>query len=132
MSHPQSGAMTTESLRGNLSGELPLEGWKTLVMHCQLDEIGPSDEHPDLVRIKVAIPPSEPSVRMVEASAVWHRDLLVDLPGFEPIAEEEPATPPQVQALLEVAHPILAAPPANPGAARLHSTTGARCRTFGA
>ena len=40
-------------LRG---GELPLEGWRTVTLHCQVDAIGPSDQHPDLVKLEVSFP----------------------------------------------------------------------------
>lgn len=40
-----------------LTGELPLEGWKTTTLHCQVDSISTSDQHADLVKLEVAFPP---------------------------------------------------------------------------
>ncbi|MFJ2745224.1 hypothetical protein ACIO3O_36830 [Streptomyces sp. NPDC087440] len=41
-------------------GELPLEGWISLSVDAQLDGIGPSEQHPDLSRISLSVPPPEP------------------------------------------------------------------------
>ncbi|MFD3314729.1 hypothetical protein [Streptomyces sp. NPDC058656] len=46
-------------LRGGELPVLPLGGWDTLTLHCQVDAIGPSDRHPDLVKIEVSFPPSK-------------------------------------------------------------------------
>ncbi|WP_328491268.1 hypothetical protein [Streptomyces zaomyceticus] len=40
-----------------LTGELPLEGWRTATLHCQVDAISASDKYPDLVKLEVALPP---------------------------------------------------------------------------
>ncbi|MEU1592815.1 hypothetical protein ABZ468_08115 [Streptomyces sp. NPDC005708] len=45
-------------LGGELPNTLPLEGWTTLTLHCQVDAIGPSDQHPDLVKLEVSLPPA--------------------------------------------------------------------------
>lgn len=47
----------TELIGGELLPPLPLEGWRTVTLHCQVDAIGPSDRHPDLVRLEVSFPP---------------------------------------------------------------------------
>ncbi|MFI5990232.1 hypothetical protein ACIBAC_00060 [Streptomyces sp. NPDC051362] len=56
--------ITTAELAARLSGELPdclpLEGWLTGTLHCQLDKIGTSDRHPDLVKLEVSFPPPKP------------------------------------------------------------------------
>ncbi|MFE4579374.1 hypothetical protein [Streptomyces chartreusis] len=44
-------------LGGELPSKLPLEGWLTVAMHCQVDAIGPADQHEDLVRLEVLFPP---------------------------------------------------------------------------
>ncbi|MGW2496235.1 hypothetical protein ACWCV2_17255 [Streptomyces pseudogriseolus] len=41
-----------------LPGRLPLEGWSSMTLHCQVDAIGPSDRHPDLVKLELSIPPA--------------------------------------------------------------------------
>ncbi|MFJ5811717.1 hypothetical protein [Streptomyces sp. NPDC093093] len=96
-----------------MSGELPLEGWTETVVHCQPDEVGPSDEHPDLVRLKVSLPPSEraprsPEVKVIQGFTDWPRWLLLDL-GI-PLPPEPPAVPVHVQELLERAGPLLVPP----------------------
>lgn len=48
-------------LRGDLPSTLPLEGWRTTTLHCQVDALGPSDRHPDLVKLEVSFPPVKPS-----------------------------------------------------------------------
>jgi hypothetical protein len=47
-------------LGGELPSKLPLEGWCTVTLHCQVDAIGPSDRHEDLVRLEVSFPPPKP------------------------------------------------------------------------
>lgn len=56
--HPQELA---QLLGGELPDTLPLEGWRTLTLHCQVDAIGPSDRHPDLVQLEVSFPPAKPA-----------------------------------------------------------------------
>lgn len=46
-------------LGGELPSTLPLEGWRTVTLHCQVDAIGPSDRHPDLVKLEVSFPPAQ-------------------------------------------------------------------------
>ncbi|MFB6629984.1 hypothetical protein ACFCWY_08820 [Streptomyces sp. NPDC056362] len=56
--------LTTEEVAELLGGEvpstLPLEGWRTITVHCQVDAIGPSDKHPDLTKIVLSFPPPQP------------------------------------------------------------------------
>jgi hypothetical protein len=47
-------------LGGELPSTLPLEGWHTVTLHCQVDTIGPSERHPDLVKLEVSFPPGVP------------------------------------------------------------------------
>ncbi|MFI8206766.1 hypothetical protein [Streptomyces sp. NPDC085937] len=47
-------------LGGELPSELPLEGWSTTTLHCQVDAIGPSEQHPDLVKVELSFPPPKP------------------------------------------------------------------------
>ncbi|MFJ4880162.1 hypothetical protein ACIP93_33810 [Streptomyces sp. NPDC088745] len=47
-------------LGGELPSILPLEGWKTMTLHCQVDAISTSDRHPDLVKLEVSFPPAKP------------------------------------------------------------------------
>ncbi|MFE6185509.1 hypothetical protein ACFQ6U_13890 [Streptomyces sp. NPDC056465] len=58
---PGKDEVTLEELAARLGGELPstlpLEGWRTMTLHCQVDAIGPSDRHQDLVAVGVAFPP---------------------------------------------------------------------------
>ncbi|MFF4902223.1 hypothetical protein [Streptomyces sp. NPDC001068] len=49
-----------ELLKGELPSTLPLEGWRTVTLHCQVDALGPSDRHPDLVKLEVSFPPPKP------------------------------------------------------------------------
>lgn len=67
MTRPGNKELTPEELTGLLGGELPsalpLEGWRTMTLHCQLDAIGPSDRHPDLVKLEVSFPPPLPCRR---------------------------------------------------------------------
>ncbi|MEU6756027.1 hypothetical protein [Streptomyces sp. NPDC046685] len=59
-----SGEIATEELRELLEGELPdalpLDGWRGMTLHCQVDAIGPSSRHPDLVQLQVSFPPPKP------------------------------------------------------------------------
>lgn len=36
---------------------LPLDGWTETTLDCQVDAMGPSPVHPDLVRVRIALPP---------------------------------------------------------------------------
>ncbi|MFD9190371.1 hypothetical protein ACFWCA_19335 [Streptomyces phaeochromogenes] len=60
MTRPGNHELAPEELAGLLGGELPptlpLEGWRTMTLHCQVDAIGPSDQHPDLVKVEVSFP----------------------------------------------------------------------------
>ncbi|MFF8696207.1 hypothetical protein ACF08W_28750 [Streptomyces sp. NPDC015144] len=47
----------SELLGGELPSTLPLEGWRTATLHCQVDAIGPSERHVDLVELEVSFPP---------------------------------------------------------------------------
>jgi hypothetical protein len=59
VNQPGNREITTADLAlGELSYALPLEGWSGMTLHCQVDSIGPSDLHPDLVRLDVSFPPS--------------------------------------------------------------------------
>ncbi|MFG2795784.1 hypothetical protein [Streptomyces pseudovenezuelae] len=58
MSRPGNHEITAADLaRGELSYALPLEGWSGMTLHCQVDAIGPSELHPDLVKLEVSFPP---------------------------------------------------------------------------
>lgn len=46
-------------LGGELPSALPLEGWQQVTLHCQVDAIGPSEKHPDLVKLEVSFPPGQ-------------------------------------------------------------------------
>jgi hypothetical protein len=46
-------------LGGEVPSTLPLEGWSTVTVHCQVDGIGPSDRHPDLVKLELSFPPAK-------------------------------------------------------------------------
>jgi hypothetical protein len=50
----------SELLGGELPSTLPLEGWRTVTLHCQVDAIGRSDRHEDLVQLEVSFPPPKP------------------------------------------------------------------------
>lgn len=54
-------AELTELIGGELPPTLPLEGWRTVTLHCQVDAIGSSVWHPDLVRLEVSFPPGAAS-----------------------------------------------------------------------
>ncbi|OEJ21074.1 hypothetical protein [Streptomyces subrutilus] len=109
---PRNGEITTEVLRSFVSGELPLDGWTELVLHCQVDEIGSSEVHPDLVRLKVSLPPTsarrDPEVKVMQGFTDWPRELLLDL-GV-PLPAEPFPVPPHVRELLTTASPLLASP----------------------
>ncbi|MGP4046859.1 hypothetical protein [Streptomyces sp. 2A115] len=64
MTRPGNQELAPEELSKLLGGELPstlpLEGWHTLTLHCQVDAIGPSDRHQDLVKLEVSFPPAAP------------------------------------------------------------------------
>lgn len=64
MTRPGNQELAPEELSKLLGGELPstlpLEGWRTVTLHCQLDAIGPSDRHPDLVKVVLSFPPPAP------------------------------------------------------------------------
>ncbi|MBK3639495.1 hypothetical protein [Streptomyces sp. MBT33] len=58
MNQPGNREITTADLElGELPYALPLEGWSGMTLHCQVDAIGPSDRHPDLVQLDVSFPP---------------------------------------------------------------------------
>lgn len=113
---PRSGEIPTESLHSHLSGELPLEGWTELVLHCQVDEIGSSEVHPDLVRLKVSLPPTSTrrnlEVKGMQGFTDWPRELLLDL-GVQ-FPPEPPVVPSYVRELLETASPLLGERAAGP------------------
>jgi hypothetical protein len=52
-----------ELMGGELPASLPIEGWRTMTLHCQVDAIGPSDQHLDLVKLEVSFPPAAPDSR---------------------------------------------------------------------
>lgn len=64
MNRPGNQELALEELSMLLGGELPpalpLDGWRTVTLHCQLDAIGTSDRHPDLVKLEVSFPPDAP------------------------------------------------------------------------
>ncbi|MGX1268041.1 hypothetical protein [Streptomyces phaeoluteigriseus] len=51
-------AELAELLGGELPSRLPIDGWRTVTVHCQVDAIGPSDRHPDLVKLELSFPPA--------------------------------------------------------------------------
>ncbi|MFF4057699.1 hypothetical protein ACFYZ0_18320 [Streptomyces sp. NPDC001708] len=58
VSQPGNHEITAADLaKGELSYALPLEGWSGMTLHCQVDAIGPSELHPDLVKLEVSFPP---------------------------------------------------------------------------
>ncbi|MEU2969054.1 hypothetical protein ABZ687_29255 [Streptomyces ardesiacus] len=65
MTRPGNHEITAKELSGLLGGELPptlpLEGWQTVMVHCQVDAIGPSERHPDLVKVELSFPPEKAS-----------------------------------------------------------------------
>jgi hypothetical protein len=63
--HEIAPAELVELLGGELPSTLPLEGWQTMTLHCQVDAIGPSDRHPNLVKLDLSFPPD---------SATPHKD----------------------------------------------------------
>ncbi|GHF33201.1 hypothetical protein GCM10010218_12870 [Streptomyces mashuensis] len=55
-----SGEIGPRSGRARFMGELlPLEGWTNVELHCHLDEVRPSDRHPDLAQVLLSVPPPE-------------------------------------------------------------------------
>ncbi|MFE1206280.1 hypothetical protein ACFW5V_31855 [Streptomyces sp. NPDC058762] len=68
----------SELLGGELPATLPLEGWRTVSVHCQVDSIGPSERHPDLVKVELSFPPekaSKPCARCHDKKVIpppWH------------------------------------------------------------
>ncbi|MER6616313.1 hypothetical protein [Streptomyces xantholiticus] len=62
-----------ELLGGELPSTLPLEGWRKVTLHCQVDAIGPSERHPDLVKLELSFPPAkapEPPCKRCRGSKV--------------------------------------------------------------
>ncbi|CAL9326630.1 hypothetical protein SUDANB91_07186 (plasmid) [Streptomyces sp. SudanB91_2054] len=61
VNQPGSREITTGELpdltRAELPDTLPLDGWNTVTLHCQVDAIGPSELHPDLVKLELSFPP---------------------------------------------------------------------------
>ncbi|MEU9355044.1 hypothetical protein AB0D65_29620 [Streptomyces griseoloalbus] len=61
MTRPGNQELAREELSALLGGELPstlpLEGWRAVTVHCQVDAIGPSERHPDLVKLELSFPP---------------------------------------------------------------------------
>ncbi|WP_108934658.1 hypothetical protein [Streptomyces ardesiacus] len=61
MNQPGNREITTRELpnltRAELPNTLSLDGWTTVTLHCQVDAIGPSDRHPDLVKLELSFPP---------------------------------------------------------------------------
>lgn len=57
MTGPYRGEISSAALRAFTGGELPPEGWITVELHGQVDAIGPSELHPDLSEVRVAVPP---------------------------------------------------------------------------
>ncbi|OVZ99577.1 hypothetical protein B9W64_37935 [Streptomyces sp. CS159] len=82
MNQPGNREITTGELpdltRAELPSALPLEGWNTVTLHCQVDAIGPSELHPDLVKLELSFPPEkapEPCPRCHGRKVVppaWH------------------------------------------------------------
>lgn len=58
--HEIAPAELVKLLGGEVPSTLPLEGWGTVTLHCQVDAIGPSAKHPDLVQLDVSFPPPKP------------------------------------------------------------------------
>lgn len=59
MNQPGNREITVADMKpGELPHALPLEGWGSMTLHCQVDAIGPSDLYPDLVKLEVSFPPS--------------------------------------------------------------------------
>jgi hypothetical protein len=89
VNQPGNREITTADLRGGeLPAELPLEGWQSLTLHCQVDAIGPSDRHPDLVKLELSIPPEKPPEpvcsacgdrRVVPAPYAWRSNELPEV-----------------------------------------------------
>ncbi|MFD9394192.1 hypothetical protein ACFWBB_26670 [Streptomyces sp. NPDC060000] len=63
-------AELSKLLGGELPSTLPLEGWRTVTLHCQVDAIGPSDRHQDLVKLEVSFPPPTPPCRRCRGRGV--------------------------------------------------------------
>ncbi|MBZ6253588.1 hypothetical protein KVH27_35140 [Streptomyces olivaceus] len=63
MNQPGNREITTAELsdliRAELSCTLPLDGGNTVTLHCQVDAIGPSERHPDLVKVELSFPPEK-------------------------------------------------------------------------
>ncbi|MGW2550099.1 hypothetical protein [Streptomyces sp. NPDC001635] len=77
MTRPGNQELAPEELTALIGGELPsalpLEGWRTVTVHCQVDAIGPSDRHEDLVRLELSFPPAkapEPPCKRCRGSKV--------------------------------------------------------------
>ena len=103
MTRPGNHELAPEELSKLLGGELPstlpLEGWQTITPHCQVDAIGPSDRHPDLVRLEVSFPPAKapaPPCKTCSGNGVvpdftrWNRNRHHHEP--EPVGGEEVVT----------------------------------------
>jgi hypothetical protein len=63
VTRPGGDDLTATPLSTLLDGELaplPLEGWRQMTLHGQVDRIGPSSQHPDLVQVEVSVPPAGP------------------------------------------------------------------------
>ncbi len=93
MTGPYSGEIRSEALRARLTGELPLEGWITVELHGQLDGVGPSEYHPGLSEVRVAVPPptrrgdDDPREEMLADFISRHVQLGT---GIEELSREDP------------------------------------------
>lgn len=87
--HPAAGnqELAPEELSKLLGGELPptlpLEGWRTVTVHCQVDAIGPSDRHADLVKVELSFPPEV----LPEPCPLCRGRTVV--PGYRHLGDEE-------------------------------------------
>ncbi|GAA5070850.1 hypothetical protein [Streptomyces similanensis] len=71
-------AELTALVGGELPSTLPLEGWQALTLHCQVDAIGPSELHPDLVKVELSLPPAAAMAPPSRCRACQGRGLVPD------------------------------------------------------
>lgn len=86
--------ITAEELRTLLDGQLPavlpLEGWRSMTLDCQVDSIGPSGRHPDLVELTVSFPPPAPQPSAPRCRRCGGRRVVPDFTNPNAYGEPSP------------------------------------------
>ncbi|MFG2141879.1 hypothetical protein [Streptomyces sp. NPDC048650] len=110
-----SGEIGPQAARTRVLGELlPLEGWLNVELHCHLDEVGPSDRHPDLAQVLLSVPPPEETGRVDHRAEALTNYIIRTLElgaDIEELERDNPAKAAEYQYLAETLVPWLVAAP---------------------